>query len=427
MSKRITGYLFRRGQVWWCRFKYRGRTYPFSLKTDKEAYAKDEMRRQMTLRCAAMLDGTFANKYGRGDEDARGVTLRVGSPLPLSSAWQRYVACRTRPQSGNSTLKQYQYQFHTFVDWMWKAHPHATHVASVTQEMACQFLDFIEKRGVSANTFNKHVDTMRRIFRVLRDEAKALVINPWDGIQHKKGAQNRREAFTLAQMALILGKAEGEMKTLFFLGFFTGQRLGDCATLRFEDVDLTTGMLSVVPMKTRRSSGLRVDLPLHPDLKKHLLGVRAQSPSPKGFIIPEVAKRYDRDRPSLTVAIQRFLRGCGLEIHKPGTGVKGVRAVCQFGFHSTRHTFVSICRMAGVPDAVIQSIVGQSFRIYTHINMEAKTDAINRLPSMESSAPSVLSGGSEAMSDEEVHRQLDALQEEAARRGLRVKKSVQAA
>ncbi len=54
------------------------------------------------------------------------------------------------------------------------------------------------------------------------------------------------------------------------------------------------------------------------------------------------------------------------------------------GFHSLRHSFVSFCANAGVPMAVVQSLVGHGSpamtRHYTHISPEAAANAIQALP-----------------------------------------------
>ena len=52
----------------------------------------------------------------------------------------------------------------------------------------------------------------------------------------------------------------------------------------------------------------------------------------------------------------------------------------MFGFHSLRHSFASHCAEAGVPKAVVQSILGDECEIldayYTHIGDEAQQKAI---------------------------------------------------
>jgi Phage integrase family len=66
---------------------------------------------------------------------------------------------------------------------------------------------------------------------------------------------------------------------------------------------------------------------------------------------------------------------------KPGTTT---RAVVEVGFHSLRHTFVSLCRESNAPLAVVESIVGHSnpamTRHYTHVGELAAGQAVAALP-----------------------------------------------
>jgi hypothetical protein len=64
----------------------------------------------------------------------------------------------------------------------------------------------------------------------------------------------------------------------------------------------------------------------------------------------------------------------------------GKRAVVEVGFHSLRHTFVSLCRESNAPLSVVEAIVGHSnpamTRHYTHVSELAAMHAVNALPSV---------------------------------------------
>jgi len=74
----------------------------------------------------------------------------------------------------------------------------------------------------------------------------------------------------------------------------------------------------------------------------------------------------------------RVIKWIGLEpsIKVPGRKKK----VTVYGFHSLRHSFASHCAEAGVPKAVVLSILGAGGDIvdkyYTHIGDEAQEKAI---------------------------------------------------
>jgi len=60
--------------------------------------------------------------------------------------------------------------------------------------------------------------------------------------------------------------------------------------------------------------------------------------------------------------------------------------VIEVGFHSLRHTFVSLCRESNAPLAVVESIVGHSnpamTRHYTHVGELAAGRAVALLPAV---------------------------------------------
>jgi len=96
--------------------------------------------------------------------------------------------------------------------------------------------------------------------------------------------------------------------------------------------------------------------------------------------------------PSLvTNEIQKHFQDCGIETtHKRENGI---RVVVDVGFHSLRHTFVSMARESGAPLSVVESIVGHSSvgmtRHYTHTSIEAAQSAIALLPAVNGDATEI--------------------------------------
>ncbi len=74
----------------------------------------------------------------------------------------------------------------------------------------------------------------------------------------------------------------------------------------------------------------------------------------------------------------RVIRWIGLE---PSVKVPGrKKKMTVYGFHSLRHSFASFCAEAGVPKAVLLSILGTESEIadkyYTHVGEAAQQQAI---------------------------------------------------
>ena len=81
-----------------------------------------------------------------------------------------------------------------------------------------------------------------------------------------------------------------------------------------------------------------------------------------------------------------FLRGPGPKQNHQGRGIgrAAKRAASQLSFHSLRHTAVSLLKDAGIPQAVVQELIGhdseQMSALYTHVGREALERAAAALP-----------------------------------------------
>ncbi len=85
---------------------------------------------------------------------------------------------------------------------------------------------------------------------------------------------------------------------------------------------------------------------------------------------------------------------CGIRTRGPGAGQ---RATCEVGFHSLRHSFVSLCRAANAPLSVVESLVGHNSpamtRHYTHTGEAAAIDAVSGLPAVLGDPPKLTGDG----------------------------------
>jgi integrase len=161
---------------------------------------------------------------------------------------------------------------------------------------------------------------------------------------------------------------------------FTGQRLKDCVMLTWDRVDLDRRRIWVKQFKT----GREVTIPLAEKLL-HVLQ-EAQAWKRNHFVCPNVAERYNQvdgkgkntGNNLVNIDVLRVIKWIGLEPSVKAAGRD--KRVTVHGFHSLRHSFVSHCAEAGVPEAVVISIVGANSDIvakhYTHIGEEAQEKAI---------------------------------------------------
>lgn len=322
----------------------------------------------------------------------------------IVDGWEAYeVTPRTmRPDSGPGTMEQYAYQWQRFEKWITANHPEAVTLRDVTEDHAAAYAGDLQAAGLSGATVNKHIALLKLVFRILKKQA-GLTLDPWEGMRPAKHRPQGRRELSTVELRRVCESATGEMRLLLALGIYTGMRLADCATLRRDAIDAAQGVIMVTPVKTSHTSGKQVRVPIHATLREML----KDTPAAGEYVLPETASTYDGRRDTITDRVQRHFWANGIDCHARGTGQQierdaagnplrdaagrvrmvatGKRAVVSVGFHSLRHSFVSLCRAGGVPLSVVESLVGHSnpnmTRLYTHTSGGEADKAVKSLPS----------------------------------------------
>jgi integrase len=389
MRKR-TGYLIKRGRTYYAVWTVGGRKFKRSTGKVSRRDALVELHRIMEPFVAgdevATLQNIQARIEGRKAELVHLEDER-NPPLRLDRAWIAYEDSPSRPDSGDLTMGDYKRHLAAFVKWCQGKHPEVVAMRDVTAAIAGEYAAYYAKTGRSPNRFNKVMQGLSLVFRVLSEIAR-LASNPWERIQRKRAVSHSRRELTIEELAAVIEKADGELRPLLALGIFTGLRLGDCVTLRWAETDLVAGVIRRIPSKSVRRNPKPVIIPIHVTLGR-ILG---ELPRDREYVLPESAEHYQRDSSRFCRRIQDHFHACGIKTHKPGTGPgTGKRAVLEVGFHSLRHSFVSLCRAANVPLAVVEAIVGHSnpamTRYYTHVGEDAARAAVAMLPAVIGDTP----------------------------------------
>ena len=335
-----------------------------------EFKAKDEKR---------IVENLSARVQGVTAEIAR---FEDGKPaLSIRETWDAYASSQNRPDSGERTLNDYSLQFGKLEAWLAKHHPDATELRHVSQQIADEFAAWIGAT-LSPNTFNKYVTLFRCMWSVLAETAR-LPLNPWTSIRKKIQVGHKRRELTVDELRRVCESIEGEMRLLFALGIYTGLRLGDCVLLDWGEADLVRRRIALIPRKTKRhSNGKPVIIPMHNVLARML----AETPEKdrRGYVLPGIAGQYQQNPSALSKQIRQVFEDAGIVTRS--TKENGARDRVEVGFHSLRHTYVSLCANAGVPLALVQSIVGHSNPAmtlhYYHASEAALSGAVAALPDL---------------------------------------------
>jgi integrase len=207
-----------------------------------------------------------------------------------------------------------------------------------------------------------------------------ISVNPCAAIEPVKDKPPRKQVFIPEQVTALVKVAKGDWKGLVLLGFYCGQRLTDCANIRWRDVDLVPE-IKTIRFQTRKT-GAEIVTVIHPALEDYLLSL----PTPKSdeaFVFPSLAQRSVSP---LSKEFGKLMEEAHIEQHSIRERTKSGRSVNALSFHSLRHSFSSILANAGVREELRMALTGHPTRAihakYTHHELERLRDAISVLPTL---------------------------------------------
>ena len=392
-----TGSLEKHGRVWRAVWTVDGKTYRRSTGTgDKKAAAKvlaafvepyltkREERKEAAAAKRAKRDG-LGEAAAVLEARAREKREKAGRMIvPISGAWVAFHGSLARRAVSAEVERIYESRWGVFAAWMERNRPAAHALADVDADTARAFMREIRAKH-SPKTFNDYRALLSQVWKVLDVDAGLDGFNPWREIVPLDRATHTRRELTAEELAAVVAPLTGEMRVLFALGIYTGLRMGDAVNLTWGAVDLARGFIQWTPHKTA-AHGTVVRIPLFPALASIL----AETPAAKrrGKILPGLAEEYAGHNQYTSERVKRVFEAAGIETQ--ADGAKGRKAV-EVGFHSLRHTFVSLCANAGVPLHIVQAIVGHTNAAmtahYFHVSDEALRGAVAGLPDVFGGAP----------------------------------------
>lgn len=373
--RRTTGSVYKRGKFYWARWRWRGQEVKKSTGCTNRKDAEDKLREWVEpyqLQDQADTLRTLAHKSQSVHEQA---AKAIKVEAPLAYAWNWFAGTTSRRAPRSSTLRQYESQWTVFEKWIRKNHESIFTIEAITPAIARSFIGETRKTR-SANTANKYLGLLRLIWEVLRKDERIEIENPWSKIVPIECVQQSRRELTIEELNNVCTKAEGELRPLFALGIYTGLRLGDVCTLRWSEVDFNRKIIRRVPNKSRKQKPVLI--PIHPVLG----AILDEIPRGSEFVLKQFSSDYLRHPTYATDRIQRHFTKCGITTNRKLDEFR--RAVVDVGFHSLRHSFVSLSRNAGAPLAIVEAIVGHAnpamTRHYSHVGEDAAASAVALLP-----------------------------------------------
>jgi integrase len=351
--------VYKRGDVWWYKFRFAGQTIRESSKSNSKTLAKEAERARRRE-----LEGSF-NRISRHR------TAQLFSTA--AEDWLRTKTAHLSPRTviiERANLKHLNPYFGKML------------LCDVgADEVACYQAHRLEK-GAAPKTINLELGTLRAVLRKNR---------LWAGIQPDVRMLRTREDIGRAigrdeERALLEACRASRSRSLYpavLIALNTCMRYSELRLLTWGQVDLKACTITVGRSKTESGSG-RI-LPLN-DRGVAILGFWASlfpSREPSHHVFP--SERYGASGDGAVVVhgndptkpIGRWKEAW--ESAKTRAGV-----TCRF--HDLRHTGCTRMLEAGVPFSVVATIMGWSpsttvrmSRRYGHIGQAAQRDAVNAL------------------------------------------------
>ena len=343
--------------------------------------------------------------------EARGFAKQA-TDLALTDAWAKYEQHpdRSMPHTISEQLS-YRASFMEFVDFATRSatkeerqkripHTQITLLREVTSAVVAEYAAYLRRQPLAVDTHNRKLKRIRKVISVLREyhggENPFYAKSLFRSEREEQDTIVRRQAFTKEEEQRLLEELRSpkrklmnkeEVRIVYTIGMYTGQRLKDCVLLQWQNIDLPHRRIHVKQFKT----GKEVSIPLAPQLYDALTDARQWKCNQ--YVCPKTAARYNKTNADgknvgnnlVDIDVIRVIRWIGLE---PSVSVPGrKKKMTVYGFHSLRHSFASFCAEAGVPKAVLLSILGTESEIadkyYTHVGNEAQEKAIAAITGTE--------------------------------------------
>ena len=339
-----TGYLFKRSGIWQLRRVRSGKRTTVStgvrIKSEAEAIR------------ARILAEDSQRRVDRGC-------------LTAGSAWPVFSDSLCRRQCSDSTLAGYKAQWGRFAVGLTET----VDLATITRGDVSAYLMGL-KASVGPNTWNKHLNCLKYVWKTIQVETGATLPDVFLGIQALPVPLVRHESFSVDQIKALYDAAEGEMKDIIGIAAHTGLRRVDCINLKIGSRSPVDGILRLTPQKTCRTAAQAVIAlsPLVTDVWERRKGNGSE------YLFPEARLVLNACPQTWGARFQRFMVKT-LDLN----GDRGL-----YGFHSLRHWFRSALTDNGVPDAVINVMMchgqGKVQARYVHPSTSVLQTAVDGLP-----------------------------------------------
>ena len=207
---------------------------------------------------------------------------------------------RRRPLS-EEHRKQTVAKLDSFADYLKTHYPKLTRVDQLNPIHVQAFLNHLEQKGMTAETWNKYLIPIKTVLkRAGVPAARELLAKDTETVY--------RKPYTIEELNAILEAARSDplMYSLVVTAACTAMRRKDCCFLRWDAVDLNAGFITVKTSKT----GQVVDIPMANMLRTEIENQRGNG---SDYVFPDAKLLYEADSTALTRRFKAVLRLAGFD------------------------------------------------------------------------------------------------------------------
>ena len=250
--------------------------------------------------------------------------------------------------------------------------------------------DDIERFGEAEFKKEKRSATVETSLKVLtaafnRARRKGIITtNPVEALESVPRNSAHRRAFTIAELRQLLAVCDADWRGMVLTGYHLGLRIQDCAALTWEDVDLEAKVVRYRPRKERRDrEAHKTETFVSEELRVFLKAVSSERGKKTGPLFPSLHGKRSGGDVGLSLTFRALLDKAKIPYKDVSKG-RG-RRFYDLGFHSLRHTCVSVMANAGVSEELRKEHVGHTsdvHRRYTHLQIATFEKAMENVPKL---------------------------------------------
>jgi len=331
-----TPYLYKRGEVWYCDFTYRGIRYRKGLDTNK----------------ALATEKLIAWK--------RDLKNQRYTPTNFNAFVRRYLDWGEVNKNKQTVYRdklaiKYLLEFKKIKD-----------INEITPLLLDEFKGHLVRIGKKPNNINRILTSVKAMMHKA-EVWEMITPKKWEVCKEIKTAKGRVLFYSPEEIKKLLISAPDNWRLVILLGCRAGLRRGEIVNLTWQDINLNKKIITIQPKSNWHPKDFECrDIPIDTLLFKHLQKIENKTGS-------VIQTKYNKDFSLGGIShcfIQKVLKKAGL----------------RGSLHTLRHTFASHLVQNGVDLYTVSKLLGHSSikttEVYAHLSPNTFQKAISNLPNL---------------------------------------------